>query len=103
MGIVTLAEVKAHLSFTDDIGTVDDALLTRISAAAETHLERKLGFTFAEEFGAPGQDALPEPLQHAVLMLTAHWYENRELMQTTMAEMPFGVSDIIREYREWTF
>ena len=35
MGTNTLADLKAHLSFTYDIGNTDDAMLTRSLAAAE--------------------------------------------------------------------
>src|SRR3989338_994253 len=51
MAINTLADLRAHLSFTDDLGTTDDAMLTRILAGAESFVERKLGFTFAATFG----------------------------------------------------
>lgn len=103
MAITTLADLKAQLSFTDDLGAVDDGLLTRINAAANGFVERKLGFTFADTFGGVGQEAVPDGLRQAVLMLGAHWYESREAAAETLKEPPFGVSEIIQEYRNWSF
>lgn len=103
MAICTIADLKAQLSFTDDIGATDDAMLSRILDAAQAFIERKLGFKIEEEFGSVGQDGLPEPIQQAVLMLAAHWYENREATGEAAREPPFGVTEIITEYREWTF
>ena len=40
---VSLDELKEHLCFTDDLGTADDAMLTRKIAAARQHVERMLG------------------------------------------------------------
>lgn len=103
MAISTLDDLKAQLSFTDDIGNVDDALLQRMLMAAEGYVERKLGFKFADTFGGAGQEAVPGALVEAVLMLAAHWYENREAAGEAAREQPFGVSDIVREFRDWTF
>lgn len=103
MAINTLADLRAHLSFTDDLGTTDDAMLTRILAGAESFVERKLGFTFAATFGGAGQDPVPDELRQAVLMLAAHWYENREATAEVLREPPFGVTEILREFRDWTF
>jgi uncharacterized phage protein (predicted DNA packaging) len=103
MVISTLDDLKAQLSFTDDIGVTDDVMLTRMLASAEGFIERKLGFKFADTFGGVGQEALPGALVEAVLMLAAHWYENREATAEAAREPPFGVSEIIREFRGWTF
>ena len=103
MAINVLADLKAQLSFTDDIGNADDVMLTRILAGAETFVERKLGYTFTATYGGAGQPAVPNDLRQAVLMLAAHWYENREASSVAMREPPFGVSEIIREYRNWVF
>lgn len=103
MAINTLDDLKAQLSFTSDIGDVDDAMLNRLNSAAESFCERKLGYKFADTFGGLGQDPVPEDLRQAALMLAAHWYENREATTEAAREPPFGVSEIIREYRDWTF
>lgn len=91
-----LDEIKAQLSFTADLGAVDDALLTRILGAAEGFVQSRLGKSLDEN--------TPEAVRHAVLMLAAHWYENREASaEVLMRDIPFGVNDIIREYRAWVF
>lgn len=103
MAIVTLTDLKAQLSFTDDIGTDDDALLTGKIDAAQNHIERLLGFKIEETFGGDGQDPIPPALSEAVLQLSAHWYENREAASDSLRELPFGVREIVTEYREFTF
>ncbi len=105
MAIVTLDQLKAQLNLTDDLGTDDDALLSRKIDAAQGHLERLLGFVIAETYGGTGQSPIPTPLIEAVCQLAAHWYENREgtVVGFKAASLPFGVDEIVREYREWSF
>ena len=105
MAIVIVAELKQHLSFTDDLGSEDDLLLYHTLEAAQDHVERLLGFKIEETFGGEDQEPVPPSLLQAVLMLAAHWYELREasLTGTIVAEVPFGVREIVNEYREFTF
>lgn len=105
MAIVTLAQLKEHLNFDSALGTADDDLLGRKIDAAQNHIERLLGFKIGTTYGGSGQEAIPPSLIEAVLQLAAHWYENREatLVGVTAQELPFGVWDIVREYREWSF
>lgn len=97
--IVELAHVKEHLNISSN---VDDALLTRQIGAAETHINRLLGFKMDAEFP---NDTVPDDLKLAVCQLIAHWYENREstLVGVSAQEIPFGVREIVREYRNWSF
>lgn len=44
-------------------------------------------------------DGLPADLQQAVLMLAAHYYENRSDLGLPAGCMPFGVSSLIARYR----
>lgn len=104
MAIVTVPELKEQLNITDDLGTADDALLGRKIAAAQNHVERLLGFKFATTYGGTDQDPIPPALIEAVSQLAAHWYENREASSpTTLQTIPFGVQEIVREYRGWSF
>ncbi|WP_370158463.1 head-tail connector protein [Salipiger bermudensis] len=103
MPIVTLDEIKEQLSFTDDIGTVDDAMLQRKLDAAQNHVERLLGFEIETSFGGVDQDPIPPALVEAVSQLAAWWYEQREAASDAAREVPFGVREIITEYREFTF
>lgn len=105
MSIVTVDQLKEQLNLTADLGTGDDALLGRKIEAAQDHLERLLGFKIAATYGGTGQDPIPPALVEAVCQLAAHWYENREgtVVGATAQTLPFGLSDIVREYREWSF
>lgn len=101
--IATLDDLKGHLAFTDDIGDADDALLTQKLTAAQAYVDRLLGFEIDATYGGQDQEAVPEPLKEAVLQLAAHWYENREGVAESLRELPFGVTEIITEFREFSF
>lgn len=104
MSLTTLPELKAHLSWLDDLGTVDDALMQGLLDAAEGHIGNLCGFELAATYGTAGKPPFPAALRQAVLMLAAAWYENREtLAEGARGEIPFGVSEIVREFRGWTF
>ncbi|WP_339768045.1 head-tail connector protein [uncultured Pseudosulfitobacter sp.] len=103
MAILDLDQLKEHLAFTDDIGGVDDALLQRILDAAQNHIERLLGFKIEEVFGGDEQEPVPPALIEAVSQLAAWWYDNREAASDTARILPFGVTEIVNEYREFTF
>lgn len=94
---LSLSDLKAQLNIT---ANTDDALLTRLMSVALAHVERLLGFKLtAMEGGAPAD------LEHAVYMLAADLYENREasLVGVTAQAVPFGVQEIVNEYRNYTF
>lgn len=103
MAIATLADLKDQLAFTSDIGSEDDTLLQQKLDAAHNHVERLLGFCIEAEFGGVDQDPIPPVLVEAILQLAAHWYDNREAGSEAIRELPFGVREIITEYREFTF
>jgi uncharacterized phage protein (predicted DNA packaging) len=103
MAILEIDQLKEHLSFTDDIGDVDNALLQRILNAAQNHIERLLGYSIEDQFGGEGQEPVPPVLVEAVSQLAAWWYENREAASDTARVLPFGVTEIVNEYREFTF
>lgn len=100
MAIVTLAEQKAHLGVTDD---VDDSMISGQIDAAQAHFEQLLGFVVAEEFASPL--VVPADLKQAVMQLAAHLYENREatVVGVSAQELPFGVWDVVRERRNYSF
>lgn len=100
MSIVSVDQLKEQLNLTDDLGTADDALLARKIEAAQNHIERLIGFSIASMSGG-----VPPALVECVCQLAAHWYENREgtVVGFKAASLPFGVDDIVREYREWSF
>jgi uncharacterized phiE125 gp8 family phage protein len=66
------------------------------------HPSRRIGgihIDFTAGYGAP--DAVPQPLKQAILMLTAHWYENREPVGLGEAnnDLPLSVAQLIAPYR----
>lgn len=95
---VNLAIAKAHLNITTDI---DDALVTRLIAAATDWFERQLGYVIAERYSS----VVPPALDQGVLLMTAHWYANREatLVGVNAQTLPLGVSDIVNDYRDWSW
>ncbi|KQU81284.1 DNA-packaging protein [Ensifer sp. Root31] len=97
--IVELDHVKENLNITDG---ADDALITRLIAAAESHVNRLLGFKMEVEFPA---NTVPEDLKQAISHLVGHWYENREatIVGVGIASVPYSVQEIVREYRNWSF
>ncbi|ASP85475.1 DNA-packaging protein [Sinorhizobium meliloti] len=97
--IVQLDEVKENLNIT---GNDDDALLTRQIAAAESHIDRLLGFKMETEYPA---GAVPADLKQAICHLVGHWYENREatIAGISLMPVPYSVQEIVREYRNWSF
>lgn len=50
-----------------------------------------------------GYATCPAPLRQAVLLLTGHWYTNREavITGTIASELPLGVQTLIHNYRVW--
>ena len=55
-------------------------------------------------YGSDGAN-VPAPLVEAIKALVAHWYENREaaLVGITASELPFGLGDVLNQYRAWSF
>jgi len=77
--------------------------LVSLSGAAEIAPMRaangiEIGFTAG--FGAATDD-VPAPIRHALLLLVAHWYENREPVQIGVGvnAVPAMVSDLLAPYR----
>jgi uncharacterized phage protein (predicted DNA packaging) len=97
---LTVDDLKAHCNVT---GATDDGVLTRYLAASQKHVERLLGFALDDATEFP--NGTPADLELAVLQLAADWYENREasLVGVSAQAIPFGVREIVNEYRRYTF
>jgi len=100
MTIITVADAKAHMNIT---GEADDALIADKIAAAEAWIGQFIGTALDDAGAFP--DGTPEPLKEATRQLVAHMYEQREAVLIGIAsdEVPFGVADLIRPYRDWAF
>lgn len=87
---------KAHLNIvTDD----DNDLIAGKIAAAEEWIGKFIGKALSDF------TPVPEPLKEAVRQLTGHFYEQREatIAGIDLQEVPFGVWDILNQYRDWSF
>ena len=53
-------------------------------------------------FGATAA-SVPAPLKHAILMLTAHWYEHRDPVEigSSTLRIPDAVTDLIQPFRKF--
>ena len=100
MAIVFDTDLMAQLGLTADN---DATLVASKIEAAQNHIERLLGFRIEEVFGGVEQEAIPPALKEAVLQLAAWWFENRDAGSDISRTLPFGVEEIVNEYREWTF
>lgn len=104
--IVSVAEVKADLNITFDR---DDTLIGRKIVGAQNHIEQLLGFKIEEQFpptdGEPPVSTVPDAIRECVILLAGHWYANREavLVGVSAEELPFGVWEIVNEFRTWSF
>ena len=95
--IATLAQARAQLNVT---APDDDALINDKIAAAQAYVERWLGYAIEDEYTEP-----PAALVEAVLLIVAHWFENREtsLVGVSADTIPHGADAIISEYRRYDF
>lgn len=102
MATVDLALLKKHVN-ADDF-TADDTYLQHLLDAAEAHVIAATNRTVAELMvpgPTIGTTVLPAQLQHAVLMLAGHWYNQRESVSgVQMAEVPYTLQSLIKPYRK---
>ncbi|WP_234450950.1 head-tail connector protein [Paracoccus sp. MC1862] len=103
MTVADLQELMAQAGLTGDAPSSDLLLLQQKGDAAQNHIERLLGYRIDAMFGGPGLPPVPEALKEAVLQLACWWFENREAAADRERHLPFGVKDIVNEYRGWTF
>lgn len=92
--------------------TVDGEVLQPQAYVFEPGLRPRLAFavssvrenasiemTFDAGFGASG-DAVPRDLRHAVTMLVAHWFEDRDPAVSDEQGLPAAVTAILASYRK---
>ena len=99
-----LAAAKYQLNLTT---TDDDVLLARLFSAAQDWLEAQLGYKLADRFttGSPATLNIPPALYQGILLMTGHWYANREatLVGVSAAPLPLGLSEIVQDWRDWSW
>lgn len=95
--MTSLEMLKRQLNL---VGTTDDD--AQLSLYLETAIEMTRKQIGAETLDF---DEAPAPLKLAVMMLAAHYYENREATtdEKPVNPIPFGYLDICASYRTWEF
>ena len=98
MAVVSLALFKKHVR-ADDFAD-DDEYLEHLLEAAETSVIIATNRT-AEELCESGGGDFPKPLIQAIMMLAAHWYNQRESVSTVqMHEVPDSLQALVKPYRK---
>lgn len=91
---VTLAEIKDHVSA--PLSGADDSQLQGYLDAAgvwvEAYLRRDLDTDFP--------DGWPPPVGMAIMLMVAHWYDNRGAAGEDMTEIAFGARKMLNPYRD---
>ena len=98
MAVVSLALFKIHVR-ADDFSD-DDEYLQHLIDTAEVAVITATNRSEQELTDGNGGE-FPAPLKHAVMMLAAHWYNQRESASTAqMYEVPDALQALIKPYRK---
>lgn len=98
MGVVDLALFKKHVR-ADDFAD-DDDYLAYLLETAESAVITATNRT-EEELTEMGNGAFPMPLRQAILMIGAHWYNQRESVSTVqMHAVPDSLQALIKPFRK---
>lgn len=98
MAVVDLALFKKHVR-ADDFAD-DDEYLGHLIETAESAVITATNRT-QEELAEMGNGEIPTPIKHAILMLGAHWYNQRESVSSVqMHAVPDSLQALIKPYRK---
>ena len=98
MAVVSLALFKKHVR-ADDFAD-DDEYLEHLLSTAEVVVITSTNRT-ARELVDVNTGEFPAPIKHAVMMLAAHWYNQREIVSNVqMHEVPDSLQALIKPYRK---
>lgn len=98
MATVDLALFKKHVR-ADDFAD-DDNYMQHLLDAAKVSVVTATNRT-EDELKAIGNGNVPTPIVQAIMMLAAHWYNQRESVSTTqMHQVPDSLSALIKPYRK---
>ena len=99
MATIDIELLKKHVR-ADDFSD-DDTYLAHLLEAAEQYVCTATNRTSAELLELGGGDALPVPLQQAVLLIAGHWYNQRDAVSgVQMAEVPYTLQALVKPYRK---
>lgn len=95
--MITLEKFKQHC-YADDIGGVEDDLMQGYLDAATAFVVDSTRRTF-EELCDMGGGHMPVMLEQAIMMVGAHFYNQREAVTAGQASaVPYAVSALIKPY-----
>lgn len=98
MAVVSLALFKKHVR-ADDFAD-DDEYLDHLLAAAEVSVITATNRT-EQELTDGNAGNFPVPLKQAIMMLAAHWYNQRESVSSVqMHEVPDALQSLVKPYRK---
>ena len=98
MAVVSLALFKKHVR-ADDFAD-DDEYLQHLLDTAESAVIKATNRT-QEELAQMGNGNVPTPIKHAIMMLGAHWYNQRESVSSVqMHAVPDSLQALIKPYRK---
>lgn len=96
--VVSLELFKQHVK-ADDFAD-DDVYLQHLLDTAETHVIRSTNRT-KDELTEMGGGEFPAELKHAVMMIGAHWYNQRESVAgTQMHGVPDSLQALVKPFRK---
>lgn len=98
MAVVSLALFKKHVR-ADDFAD-DDEYLEHLLDAAETAVIMATNRS-QEELEQMGGGKMPTPIKHAIMLIGAHWYNQRESVSSVqMHAVPDSLQALIKPYRK---
>lgn len=98
MAVVSLALFKKHVR-ADDFAD-DDEYLEHLLEVAETAIITATNRS-QEELEQMGGGKMPTPIKHAIMLIGAHWYNQRESVSSVqMHAVPDSLQALIKPYRK---
>lgn len=98
MAVVSLALFKKHVR-ADDFAD-DDEYLEHLLEVAETAVITATNRS-QEELEQMGGGKMPTPIKHAIMLIGAHWYNQRESVSSVqMHAVPDSLQALIKPYRK---
>lgn len=98
MNVVSLSLFKKHVR-ADDFADDDDYLMFILESAEEAVITATN--RTRTELEQMGDGDVPLPIKHAIMMLGAHWYNQRESVSSVqMHSVPDSLQSLIKPYRK---
>lgn len=96
---IQLYQAKKHLNIDPDF-TDDDEYIMDLVHTAEKAVELSCDVKLSSMEDGDGH--IPSPLSHAMLMLVANWYANRESVSTVnLAKIPHAFEFLVGLYKDY--